>query len=176
MSVAVSYTSREEIEVHKFSWGVSIGIPLLAVFIQIFFPVRLRFLTIFDLPLLVTIYFGVARRRPVPGLITGALIGTLQDAYSGPGHYIGLNGIAKTIIGYLASSLGVRLDVENPGSRFLMTFGFYLLHQLIYAIINVALVGASEPWAWGHLLIAAVANGLLAVVLFVGLDRLKMRA
>ena len=176
MSVAVTYTSREEIEVHKFSWPVSIGIPLLAVFIQIFLPVRLWFLTIFDLPLLVTIYFGVARRRPIPGLITGALIGTLQDAYSGPGHYIGLNGIAKTIIGYLASSLGVRLDVENPGSRFLMTFGFYLLHKLVYTIIKVMLVGASEPWAWGRLLIAALANGLLAVVLFAGLDRLKMRA
>jgi rod shape-determining protein MreD len=176
MSVAVTYTSREEIEVHKFSWPVSISIPLLAVFIQIFLPVRLHFLTIFDLPLLVTIYFAVARRRPIPGLITGALIGTLQDAYSGPGHYIGLNGIAKTIIGYLGSSLGVRLDVENPGSRFLMTFGFYILHQIIYTIIDVLLVGASEPRAWAHILIAALANGLLAVVLFAGLDRLKVRA
>jgi rod shape-determining protein MreD len=176
MSVAVTYTSREEIEVHKFSWPVSIGIPLLAVFIQVFFPVRLRFLTIFDLPLLVTIYFAVARRRPIPGLITGALIGTLQDAFSGPGHFIGLNGIAKTIIGFLASSLGVRLDVENPGSRFLMTFGFYILHRVIYATIDVVLVGASEPWAWTHILIAALANGLLAVVLFAGLDRLKIRA
>ena len=174
MSVAVTYTSREEIEVHKFSWAVSIGIPLLAIFIQVFFPIRLRFLMVFDLPLLVTIYFAVARRRPIPGLITGALIGTVQDAFGH--HYIGLNGIAKTIIGFLASSLGVRLDVENPGSRFLMTLAFYLVHQIVRTVIDVMLVGVREPWNWSHLLIAAIANGLLAVVLFAALDKLKMRA
>jgi rod shape-determining protein MreD len=174
MSVAITYTSREEIDVHKFSLGVSVGIPLLAIFIQVFLPTRLRFLTIFDLPLLVTIFFAVARRRPIPGLITGAAIGMLQDAFTH--HFIGLNGIANTIVGYLASSLGVRLDVENPGSRFLMTFGFYLLHQLIYALLGALLVGTSEAFNWGHLLVAALSNALLAVVLFVGLDRLKMQA
>lgn len=174
MSVAVTYTSREEIEVHKFSWFVSIGVPLLAIFIQVFFPIRLKFLMLFDLPLLVTIYFAVARRRPIPGLITGALIGTIQDAFGH--HYIGLNGIAKTIVGFLASSLGVRIDVENPGSRFLMTVAFYLVHQIVLAVIDVLLVGTREPWVWSHLLIAAVANGLLAVFLFILLDKLKLRA
>jgi len=173
MSVAVTYTSREEIEVHKFSWLVSVAVPLAAVFIQVFFPVRVKFLMVFDLPLLVTIYFAVARRKPIAGLITGALVGTLQDAFGH--HYIGLNGIAKTIIGFLASSLGVKIDVENPGSRFLMTIGFYLLHQVILAGISVALVGVREPWMWGHTLITALANGLLAVVLFVALDRLRVR-
>src|SRR5215510_15326428 len=115
MNYAVSMTSREEIEVHRFSWPVSIGIPLLAIFLQVFVSKWLTFIKVFDLPLLVTIFFAVARRRPIPGLVTGALIGTVQDAFSH--HYIGLNGIAKTIIGFLASSLGVRLDVENPGSR-----------------------------------------------------------
>jgi rod shape-determining protein MreD len=173
MSVAVTYTSREEIEVHKFSWFVSVGIPLAAVFIQVFFPIRLRFLMVFDLPLLVTIYFAVARRKPIAGLITGALIGTLQDAFGH--HYIGLNGIAKTIVGFLASSLGVRIDVENPGSRFLMTVSFFLLHQVILTVIDVALVGVREPWMWGHTLVTAVTNGLLAVLLFVALDKLRIR-
>ena len=36
MSGAVTYTSREEIDVHRFSWGISVGIPLLAIFLQIF--------------------------------------------------------------------------------------------------------------------------------------------
>ena len=174
MNVAVSYTSREEIEVHRFSWAASVGIPLLALVVQTFVPLRLNFLAIFDLPLLVTIFFGVSRRRPIPGLITGAIIGTVQDAFTG--HQIGLNGISKTLIGYLAASLGVKLDVDNPGSRFLMTFVFYLAHQLIYAMIDVVLVGASQPWNWSHVLIGSVLNGLLAVVLFTFLDRLKLRA
>ena len=174
MNVAVSYTSREEIEVHRFSWIASIFVPLLAVFVQGFIPLRLGFLNIFDFPLLITIFFAVARRRPIPGLITGAIIGTLQDALTH--HPIGLNGIAKTMVGYVAASLGVKIDVDNPGSRFLMTFGFYLLHQFIYAVIDVALVGESEPWRWTHILVGALLNGFLAVVLFALLDRLKERA
>ncbi len=173
MSYTISLTSREEIEVHRFSWPASIGIPLLAVFIQVFVSRRLGFIQIFDLPLQVTIFFAVARRRPIPGLITGAAIGTMQDVFVG--SYIGLNGIAKTIIGYLASSLGVRIDVDNPGSRFLMTFAFCLLHRIAYMTIDRGLVGGTEPWYWTHTLVSAIANGLLSVVLFAVLDRLKQR-
>jgi rod shape-determining protein MreD len=171
MNASVSLTSREEIEVHRFSWPVSLGIPLLAIFLQVF--LRIGLLNILDLPLLVTIFFAVARRRPIPGLLTGALIGTLQDAWTG--HPIGLFGIAKTIVGYLGSSLGVKLDVDNPGSRFLMTFAFLLIHKFIYMAIDLLLVGGSEAWNWGHTLISALANGLAAVVLFAVLDKLKLR-
>jgi len=174
MSGAVTHTSREEIDVHRFSWAVSVCVPLLAIFFQVFLPVRLNFLAVFDLPLLVTIFFAVARRKPMSGLLTGALVGTVQDAFSS--QPIGLNGIAKTIIGYLASSLGVRLNVDNPGSRFLMTFAFYLLHRFIYTVIDIGLVGASEPQNWGHLTLCAVCNGLLAVPLFALLDRFKLRS
>jgi rod shape-determining protein MreD len=173
MNGVVSLTSREEVDVHHFSWPVSLGVPALALFIQVYLTRQIHFIEIFDLPLLVTIFFAVARRRPVPGLITGALIGTAQDAMAG--IPIGLNGIAKTIIGYAASSLGVKLDVDNPGSRFLMTFGFFLIHHLAFMVIDLWLVGANHPWEWGHNLIAALANGFLAVVLFAGLDRFKQR-
>jgi rod shape-determining protein MreD len=171
MNASVSLTSREEIEVHRFSWLVSLGIPLLAIFLQVF--LRIGLLNILDLPLLVTIFFAVARRRPIPGLLTGALIGTLQDAWTG--HPIGLFGIAKTIVGYLGSSIGVKLDVENPGSRFLMTFAFVLIHRFIYMAIDRLLVGGSEAWNWGHTAVSALANGLAAVVLFAVLDKLKLR-
>src|SRR5258708_33874806 len=102
MSVTVSYTSGEEVEVHKFSWVVSIGIPLLAVFLQAFLPQkRLRFMEIIDLPLLVTIFFAVSRRRPIPGLITGALICTLPDAPLGTRYelrgMLNHNGHSKTV-------------------------------------------------------------------------------
>lgn len=171
MNASVSLTSREEIEVHRFSWPVSLGIPLLAIFLQVF--LRIGLLNILDLPLLVTIFFAVARRRPIPGMLTGALIGTLQDAWTG--HPIGLFGIAKTIVGYLGSSLGVKLDVDNPGSRFLMTFAFVLIHKFIYMAIDVLLVGGSEAWNWGHTAVSALANGLAAVVLFAVLDKFKLR-
>jgi rod shape-determining protein MreD len=173
MNPAVSLTSREGIEVHQFSWPASIGVPLLALFVQVFVSKWLGFIKIFDFPLLITIFFAVARHRPIPGLMTGGIIGTLQDVFAG--SYIGLNGMANTIIGYLASSLGVRIDVDNPGSRFLMTFGFCLIHRILYMVIALRLVGTNEPWYWGHTMVSSLANGLMAVVLFAGLDRLKQR-
>jgi rod shape-determining protein MreD len=129
----VTYTSNDQIEVYRFNLPVAILVPLFAVFLQAFLPIRFPFFAIFDLPLLVTIFFAVARRSQVSGLITGALIGLLQDSLS---HQpIGLYGISKTVVGYGASSLGVKLDVENAGTRLLMTFIFCVIHQFVYLVV-----------------------------------------
>lgn len=166
-------TSREQIEVYRFSFPVAFGLPLAALLLQAFLPLRLRFFAAFDLPLLVTIYFAVGRRNQVSGLLTGGIIGLVQDSLT---HQpIGLYGIAKTVIGYAASSLGVKLDVDNPGSRLLMTFGFYLLHQAIYIAVARGLVGQTLYWHWGHELLAGFFNAAVAVLLFAFFDRFRQR-
>jgi len=172
--VAVSYTSREQIEVYRFSWPVAIAIPLLAIFLQAFLPLRFSFFSIFDLPLLIVIFFAMARRSQVAGLLTGAVIGILQDSLTH--HPLGVYGIAKTVVGYGASSLGVKLDVESVGTRLLVTTGFYVVHQVIYFTIARALVGLDLHWSWSRELWSAVANAVLGVILFTLMDRLKQRA
>ncbi len=172
--MAVSYTSREQIEVYRFSWPVAIAVPVLAIFLQAFMPLRLSFFSIFDLPLLVVIFFAMARRSQVAGLLTGAVIGILQDSLTH--HPLGVYGIAKTVVGYGASSLGVKLDVESVGTRLLVTTGFYVVHQVIYFTIARALVGLDLHWSWSRELWSAVANAILGVVLFTLMDRLKQRA
>jgi rod shape-determining protein MreD len=171
--VSTSYTTREEVEVYRFSWAVTVAAPLIALFLQGFIPVRLQFVRALDLPLLVTIYFAVSRRNPISGMLTGCLIGLAQDALTQ--HPIGVNGIAKTIVGYLASSLGVKIDVEQPGSRFLLTFIFYLVHQAIYFGIMRGLANEPVNWSWTHLLIGGLLSALLAIVAFIFLDRFKQR-
>ena len=172
--MSVSYTSQQQIEVYRFGLPVTILVPLLAVFLQAFVPLRFPFFSIFDLPLLVVIFFAMARRSPMAGLITGAAIGLLQDSLT---HQpIGLYGIAKTVVGYGASSLGVKLDVENAGTRLLVTVGFYIIHKVLYFTIARGLVGLDLHWQWPHELIAAAANGLLGVFLFAVMDKLKQRA
>ena len=169
----VSYTSREQIEVYRFSLPAAILIPLLALFLQAFLPLRLHFFDIFDLPLLVTIFLAVSRRNPVTGLLTGSIIGLLQDSLT---HQpIGIYGIAKTVVGYGASSLGVKLDVENSGSRFLLVFGFYILHEVVYLVVARGMVGKDLAWRWGHMAFAAFCNAALAIPLFLILDRFKQR-
>lgn len=172
--MAVPRSAREQFEVYRFSWATTIIVPFLAVLFQAYLPLRLPFFQLFDLPLLVTIYFAVARRNQVGGMVTGCLIGLLQDSLTH--RPIGLYGMAKTVVGYIASSLGVRLDVDNPGTRLLMGFGFYIVHQLFYFGLARGLGIESLTWRWGHELIAAVANALLAVVLFLFLDRFRERA
>ncbi len=172
--MAVTYTSREQIEVYRFSLPVAILVPLLAVFLQAFVPLRLGFFSIFDLPLLVVIFFAMARRSPVAGLLTGACIGLLQDSLTH--HPIGVYGIAKTFVGYGASSLGVKLDVESVPTRLLVTTGFYVVHEVLYFLIARGMVRLDLHWSWPHELGAAIANAVLGVFLFALMDRLKQRA
>ena len=170
-----SLTSRDQVAVYEFSWPAVIFIPLVAVLIQIFIPVRVRFLPIIDLPLMVTIFFAVARRNPVSGCLTGCAIGLLQDLFAGPSHPLGMYGIALTIIGYMASSLGLKIDVENPGSRFIITYVFFVAHQGIYYGVAHGLLRQVQQWSWSHVAISALANAVIGLFVFRFLDRFKER-
>jgi len=172
--VPITYTSKEQVEVYRFSAVAAILIPLLALFLQAFIPLRLHFFAIFDLPLLVVIFFAVARRSQVSGMLTGAVIGLLQDSLTH--QHIGIYGIAKTVVGHGASSLGVKLDVENAGSRFLVTLFFYVVHEVVYFTVARGLVGLTLQWSWPHELGSALANAIVAVPLFALLDKFKQRA
>jgi rod shape-determining protein MreD len=172
--VPITYTSREQVEVYRFSTPAAILIPLIALFLQAFIPLRLHFFSIFDLPLLVVIFFAVARRSQISGMLTGAVIGLLQDSLT---HQpIGVYGIAMTVVGHGASSLGVKLDVENAGSRFLVTLFFYVVHEVVYFAVARGLVGLTLQWSWSHELGSALANAIVAVPLFALLDKFKQRA
>jgi rod shape-determining protein MreD len=171
--VAITYTSGEQVEVYRFSLPATLLVPLAAIFLQAFLPLRFHFFSIFDLPLLVTIGFATARRSPMAGLLTGGLIGILQDALTH--HPIGLYGISKTFVGFGASSLGIKLDVENAGARFLLTIFFYVVHEVVYFLIARGLVGLRMAWSWPHELVSGMANAVLGIFVFMLLDRLKQR-
>ena len=171
--VAAHPRSREQVEVYSFSWPVAILSPLLAVFLQAFIPIKLHFFDVFDLPLLVTIYFAMSRRNPITGLLQGSIIGLVQDSLTR--DMIGMYGIAKTLVGFVASQLGAKIDSDNPGSRFLITLTFYLGHQAVYFMVARGLVRQPIDWHWAHELLGGVANALLAVFLFAVLDRFRQR-
>jgi rod shape-determining protein MreD len=171
--VPITYTSGEQVEVYRFSLPVTIGVPLLALFLQAFLPRRFPFFSIFDLPLLVTIFFAMARRNPISGLLTGAVIGLVQDSMGV--YQIGLYGIAKTVVGFGASSLGAKLDVENAGARFLLTLGFYLVHAAVYFTVARGMVNLALNWSWTRGILAGLANAVLGVALYFLLDKFKQR-
>ena len=171
--MALGAHTETHIEVHRFHWW-AVAVPtFLALVLQAFLPVYFRRADLLELPLLVTLYFGLSRRNPATGLALGMTIGLLQDGASGSGHPLGLYGIAKTIVGYLASSIGGRLDVEHPVSRFFLTFFFFHLHQIVFAATKRVLLAQPEHFFSVELFAASVVNSLLAVALFPLLDKLR---
>ena len=165
--------AETHIEVHKFRSGAIVTSAFLALVLQAFVPVYFPKFAVLDLPLLITIYFGLSRRNPATGLLLGMVIGLVQDSLSGPTVPLGLYGIAKTIVGYLASSIGARLDTEHPAARFALTAAFLILHQGAITLTRRMLLAEPEKWLTWHLLIAAGVNALVSVFLFMFLDRLR---
>ena len=103
----------------------------------------------------------------------GAVMGLFEDALSH--HAIGVNGIAKTVAGFLAASVGVRIDVENVTIRLMLNFLLSLLASAIYVFTYRVLLGLDLEWSWFTELFKAIGNSLIALVLFPLLDRLQIR-
>ena len=160
------------IEVHKYYGGVVPAAVVLALVLQAFFPIHFRWANYLELPLLVTLYFALSKRNPSTGMLLGMVIGLLQDSLSRTP--LGLYGIAKTLVGFVGSSIGARIDVEHPIARFLLTIVFYLFHHAVFALTSQLLLAQhNEAYISVPILIASVVNALIAIALFPLLDRFR---
>jgi rod shape-determining protein MreD len=161
------------IEVHKFYPGAIIITTFVAFVLQTVVPVYVPKFSILDLPLLLTIYFGLSRRNPSTGLLLGTMIGWIQDSLSGPTVPFGVYGISKTVVGYLASSIGARLDTEHPAARFFLVAVFYGVQHVVLVLTHRLLLAQTDPWFNLQIGIAAAVNAFLGTLLFMALDRLR---
>lgn len=169
-----TWTPAKKKEIYQFNPLVLILVPLVALVIQTYLPLYLSAMSFLDLPLLVVIYFGLARRNPIEGIFSGGLIGMAQDALSrGP---IGLLGSAKTVIGYVTSFVSVRFAVEHRGVRLIIIFIFYYLHFFLLYFFGTLLLGQPMSLEWSNRIIAALVNTVVGVLLFEVLDRFRKSA
>jgi len=164
---------RRDMEIHRYPLLVYALVPLASLVLQAWLPRVTSPYDWFDLPFVVTVYFALGRRNPIQGTIMGAAMGLFEDALTH--HAIGINGIAKTAVGFLAASVGVRIEVENQIVRLLLTFSLSLLSSAIYLFVSRFLLGLALEWSWLTELLRAVGNSLIALVLFPVLDRLQIR-
>ena len=169
-----SYSSRRELDQYVFHPAVTVLVPVAAVLLQSVLPRLWGRLEILDLPLIIVIYFAVSRRSPIAGTITGTVIGLLQDGLTG--RPFGINGIAKAIIGYIASSLGFAVDVDNLINRVAMNFVFCLLQSvLLYGIARFLVADPDAHVRPLYQLLKAVCNTVVAVPVFFLLDNFRHR-
>lgn len=165
--------SRRDMEVRRYPFLVYGLVPLAALVLQAWLPRVVGRYAWFDLPLVITVYFALGRRSPIQGTVLGGVMGLFEDALTG--HAIGINGIAKTVCGFLAASVGIRIDVENNTIRLMLNFLLSLLSSAIFLFIYRFLLGLSFEWNWVTELIKALVNSAIAIVVFPLLDRLQLR-
>jgi rod shape-determining protein MreD len=159
-------SSQRESQVSRFNLWVTILVPLVALLFQIYVPLFFRFLNFLEMPLL--------RRNPVSGLLIGAAVGLAQDCWSK--NPLGMFGITKTLVGYFAASIGMKLDVDNVLIRFLLAFFFYVFHQVFYWMMEHALLSQQSPFDLTGWLGLGVLNALVGAALFHFLDKLRLAA
>jgi rod shape-determining protein MreD len=166
-------TSRHEFENRRYPMLLYVLVPLTALVLQAWLPRVLGKYAWFDLPLVVTVYFALGRRSPIQGTITGAMIGIFEDALTH--RPIGINGIAKTVVGFLAASVGVRVAVENHTVRLILNFLLSLLSSALIVFVYRIMLGLNLEWQWFNELFRAIGNSMVGMVLFPVLDRLQVR-
>src|SRR5215469_13231714 len=137
---------RRDMEIHRYPLIVYGLVPLLALVLQAWLPRPLGRFAWFDLPLVITVYFALNRRSPIQGTLLGAVMGLFEDALSH--RAIGVNGIAKTAVGFLAASVGIRIDVENFTIRLMLSFLLSLLSSALYLLVYRVLLGFELEWNW----------------------------
>jgi rod shape-determining protein MreD len=165
---------QRPVEVYKTStiaFWISVFAALL---LQTVLPLRLSFAHLIDLPLLVTIYFSLLRRNRITAVILGAGVGILQDALSrGP---IGLFGMAKTLVAYVAAWASFKFNLEQPGTRFLVVGVCVFMHSLSLLALENVLLDSAPRIELLDLASVVLVNVALSLVLFPVLDRFKRSA
>jgi rod shape-determining protein MreD len=155
-----------------FNIAVITGISLLAILFRVYVSRFIPYLQYLELPLLVTVYFSLMWRSPIAGLFFGAAIGLAQDSLSH--QLLGMFGIVKTLVGYFAASMSLRVDVGNPVLRFVLGLFFFFFHALLYWVLARALLGQTLQFDVAQVLVSSILNAIVGVFLYQLLDRLKV--
>ena len=116
-----------------------------------------------DLVLVVVVYVALTM-GPATGLLAGALAGLVQDALSS--NVIGIGGLAKTLVGFLAGIIGTQFIVVHTLPRFVVFFCATVLHAVVfmglYVLLDLRHFGTPYTAVSGQ----AVGNAVVGVVLF----------
>ncbi|MBM3766803.1 MAG: rod shape-determining protein MreD [Acidobacteria bacterium] len=173
LSDQILMTSPRTGKISRFRIVWQIFIPLAAIAFQVNVPLFFRYLSYLELPLLVTVYFSLMRRNPIGGTLIGASIGLLQDALSQ--QPLGIFGMVKTLVGYFSASMSIKIDVDNSMVRCALAFFFFFFHQFLTWVLQRALLAQPYEFNATQTLLFGLLNAIVAVPLFLILDKLKER-
>ena len=162
---------QREVEVFRVRPATLWVTILVALLLQTFLPLKFPLAGLMDFPLLVTVYFTLVRQNKIFGIALGTGLGLTQDALS---HgYVGMFGMAKALVGYLAAFAAIRFNVESLFARSVVTASLILLHNLCMAGLQHALLDSPPAFLPLDLASAVLVNVALSLILFPVLDRFR---
>jgi len=129
----------------------------------------IRGLVAVDLVVVAVVYVALTS-GPVTGLLTGTFAGLVQDALTT--GVVGIGGLAKTVVGFVAGIIGTQFIVTQPLPRFVVFFGATVVHAIIYVGLYVLLdlrhfgtpVAAVAGQATGNAVVGVVAFQLVELL------------
>lgn len=116
-----------------------------------------------DLVLIVVVYIALTGGR-VAGLVAGSAAGLIQDALSS--GIIGIGGLTKTLVAFLAGAAGTQFIVTAPFPRFVVFALATILHALVFMGLYTLLDLRHFPSPYAAVLGQALGNGFVGVIGF----------
>lgn len=158
----------------RFQVVALVVLTLVAIVSKFYLPRLIPDTEWLELPLLLTVYFGLMKHSQIASLFFGAFVGLAEDSLSPANLPIGMYGITKTLVGYFAASVSLRFNVESVVVRLILSFFFYVFHAFFYWIMRRALLGQIVPFDPQETLVHGALNSVVAIPLFLVLDRMKL--
>lgn len=116
-----------------------------------------------DLVLVVVVYVALTS-GPVTGMLAGSMAGIVQDALSS--GVIGIGGLAKSIVGFVAGAVGQQFIVTAALPRFVMFLAATAAHATVFMGLYVLLGLRSFPSPWAAILSQALGNAAVGMIAF----------
>ena len=116
-----------------------------------------------DVFLLVVVYFA-AKQGLLTGILAGAVCGLVQDSFSS--GIIGLQGFAKTLVGFFVGMLSTILVMENLATQALTLGLATFLNGVAIVGINYLFLHSPLRGFWGTLGYQSLGNVGVGIIIF----------
>jgi len=116
-----------------------------------------------DLVLVVLVYVALTS-GPVTGMFAGSLAGLIQDALSS--GIIGIGGLAKSVVGFLAGAIGQQFIVTAALPRLVMFVAATVVHAAVFMGLYALLGLRSFPSPWAAVASQAAGNAAIGMIGF----------
>ncbi len=116
-----------------------------------------------DLVMVAVVYVALTA-GPVAGMMAGTIGGLIQDSLSS--GIIGIGGLAKTIVGFLAGVLGTQFIVANSLPRFVVFLAATVVHAIVFMGLYVVLDLRHFGTPYAQVAGQALGNAFVGVIAF----------